>query len=98
MREFELDRIKIDRSFINTSHTDAGSAAVVRAVISMAQDLAIETTGEGVEDEQQLANLIAIGCGTAQGYLLGRPVDAARATELVMGETPDNVPLKAMSG
>jgi len=98
LREFELDRIKIDRSFINTSHTDAGSAAVVRAVISMAQDLAIETTGEGVEDEQQLANLIAIGCGTAQGYLLGRPVDAARATELVMGETPDNVPLKAMSG
>ena len=86
LREFELDRIKIDRSFINTSQTDVGSAAVVRAVISMAQELAIQTTGEGVEDEQQLANLVAIGCGTAQGYLLGRPLDAERATELVMRE------------
>ncbi len=83
LRVFELDRIKIDRSFINESHTDSGAAAVVRAVTSMARDLAISTTGEGVENEEQLANLVALGCETAQGFLLGKPLDAATATRLL---------------
>jgi len=83
LREFELDRIKIDRSFIAASQTDASSAAVVRAVTSMARDLAISTTGEGIESQEQLDSLIALGCETAQGYLLGRPLDARGATALI---------------
>ncbi|MGE0231613.1 MAG: putative bifunctional diguanylate cyclase/phosphodiesterase [Flavobacteriaceae bacterium] len=89
LREFELDRIKIDRSFIDASHVDSGAAAVVRAVTSMARELAIATTGEGVENEEQLANLIALGCGTAQGYLLGRPMNADSATRLLGMHVPD---------
>ncbi|MBN8933756.1 MAG: EAL domain-containing protein, partial [Rhizobium pusense] len=87
LREFELDRIKIDRSFISGSHTDAGSAAVVRAVTGMAKDLNIFTTGEGVENEEQLASLIALGCSTAQGYLLGKPLDISKANLLVQAHT-----------
>lgn len=83
LRDFELDRIKIDRSFIAATHSDASSAAVVRAITTMANSLAIATTGEGVENEDQLANLIECGCGTAQGYLLGRPLDAWNATNLL---------------
>ena len=82
LREFELDRIKIDRSFVNASHTDPSAAAVVRAITSMAKEMSISTTGEGVENEDQLANLVDYGCGTAQGYLLGRPVDARTASAL----------------
>ncbi len=82
LREFELDRIKIDRSFISASHTDPGAAAVVRAITTMAREMAISTTGEGVENEDQLTTLVDYGCGTAQGYLLGRPVDARKATAL----------------
>ena len=66
-----------------------GSAAVVRAVTTMARDLAIATTGEGVESEDQLENLIALGCGTAQGFLLGKPLDVASATALVEGQMPN---------
>lgn len=84
LREFDLDRIKIDRSFINASRDDAGAAAVVRAVTGMAADLKIATTGEGVETAEQLQNLVALGCGTAQGYHLGRPLTATAATELVL--------------
>ena len=83
LRDFELDRIKIDRSFIAAAHSDASSAAVVRAITAMANSMAIATTGEGVENEEQLANLIEVGCGTAQGYLLGKPFDARRATLLL---------------
>lgn len=85
LREFDLDRIKIDRSFINASGDDAGAAAVVRAVTGMAADLRIATTGEGVETAEQLQNLVALGCGTAQGYHLGKPLTATAATELVAG-------------
>jgi len=82
LRELELDRIKIDRSFISASHTDPNAAAVVRAITMMAKEMAIATTGEGVENEHQLASLVAYGCGTAQGYFLGRPVDARQASLL----------------
>lgn len=87
LRDFELDRIKIDRSFVTATHSDASSAAVVRAITAMANSLAIATTGEGVENEEQLASLIACGCGTAQGYLLGRPLDASSATALLGANT-----------
>ncbi|MCW5721247.1 MAG: EAL domain-containing protein [Devosia sp.] len=88
LREFELDRIKIDRSFISASHTDPNAAAVVRAITTMAKEMAIATTGEGVENEDQLANLVEYGCGTAQGYLLGRPLDAEKAS-LLCGMEPN---------
>lgn len=88
LREFELDRIKIDRSFISASHTDPNAAAVVRAITTMAKEMAISTTGEGVETEDQLASLAECGCGTVQGYLLGRPIDA-RSASLLIGSEPD---------
>lgn len=90
LREFELDRIKIDRSFINVSVEDESAAAVVRAVTGLARDLSIATTGEGVENEDQLANLVALGCGTAQGFLLGKPLSVADVNALLRssGITP----------
>ena len=91
LREFELDRIKIDRSFISASHTDSNAAAVVRAITMMAKEMAISTTGEGVETEDQLSRLVECGCGTVQGYLLGRPVDA-RSASVLAGGRPDLAP------
>lgn len=87
LREFQLDRIKIDTSFITASHTDPHAASVVRAITTMAREMAISTTGEGVENEIQLTNLVEYGCGTAQGYFLGRPVDASSATALAAAKT-----------
>ena len=83
LREFDLDRIKIDRSFIDSAPDDISSLAVLRAVTMMAKDLSIATTGEGVESEEQLARLLDLGCGTAQGYLLGRPMTAEAARALM---------------
>ncbi|MEZ5764551.1 MAG: EAL domain-containing protein [Xanthobacteraceae bacterium] len=86
-----VDRIKIDRSFISASHTDSNAAAVVRAITMMAKEMAISTTGEGVETEDQLSRLVECGCGTVQGYLLGRPVDA-RSASVLAGGRPDLAP------
>ncbi|WP_168990383.1 bifunctional diguanylate cyclase/phosphodiesterase [Aureimonas flava] len=88
LREFKVDRIKIDRSFIAAYASDDGSAAIVRAVLSMAGQLSIDTTAEGIEQEDQLHSLIELGCGTAQGYLLGRPLEAGAADALVHADQP----------
>nr|WP_245414013.1 EAL domain-containing protein [Fulvimarina endophytica] len=83
LREFKVDRIKIDRSFVTALCEDAGSAAIVRAMMSMARELGIQTTAEGIEQDIQLETISALGCGTAQGYLLSRPLEEYAADVLV---------------
>ncbi|MCB8837020.1 EAL domain-containing protein [Aurantimonas sp. VKM B-3413] len=84
LRDFQLDRIKIDRSFVDAAPDDVGAQAVLRAVTAMARELSIPTLAEGVERGDQLAKLVALGVNAAQGYLLGRPMQAAQATDLVV--------------
>ncbi|MCK7595252.1 EAL domain-containing protein [Pseudomarimonas salicorniae] len=72
---FPLRMIKIDRSFVadlGSAH-EAGSRAVIRAILTLAHSLGMEVVAEGIETEQQCEALIAMGCGLGQGYLLGRP-------------------------
>ena len=83
LRRLPLQRIKIDRSFIQDLQTNTQSAAIVKSVIGLAHDLGIDTTAEGVETEDQLLLLRGLDCGEAQGYLIGRPVGAAEALALL---------------
>jgi EAL domain-containing protein (putative c-di-GMP-specific phosphodiesterase class I) len=74
---FPFDKIKIDKSFIQsmTSHSD--SAAIVCAIAGLGRSLDIETIAEGVETAEQLTFLRSAGCPMAQGYLFSRPVPLA---------------------
>lgn len=73
LRMFPFDKIKIDRSFIEEMPHRNDCAAIVCAITGLARNLAIETTAEGVETEEQFALLRAAGCTHAQGYLFSRP-------------------------
>ncbi|WP_313199536.1 putative bifunctional diguanylate cyclase/phosphodiesterase [Rhizobium sp.] len=73
---FGIDRIKIDRSFVRLLDTQSNGAAVAAAVTSLARNLGIETTAEGVETKGQRDFLVAIGCNDLQGFLFSRPVIA----------------------
>jgi diguanylate cyclase (GGDEF)-like protein/PAS domain S-box-containing protein len=78
LRSFEFDKIKIDRSFV--TDLTAGnelSLAIVQSVASLATVLKISTTAEGVETAEQLALVREAGCTHYQGYLLGKPMQAA---------------------
>ncbi|MGQ0659633.1 EAL domain-containing protein [Sphingosinicella sp.] len=77
LQSFPFDKIKIDRSFIEQLLSRAGSTAIVRAITDLARALGMETTAEGVENEDQLALLREQGCSSVQGYLFSRPVNAA---------------------
>ena len=73
LRDFEIDIVKIDRSFVSGLPDDAQSFAIVRAVIDMTRALNLVVVAEGVEDTAQREMLTEMGCDRLQGYLFGRP-------------------------
>jgi diguanylate cyclase (GGDEF)-like protein len=83
LQSFPFDKIKIDRSFIQDLATRPGAKAIVRAITELAAAMGMETTAEGVEDEAQLAELKLQGCASLQGYLFGKPVNAAEVLTLL---------------
>lgn len=72
-----VDILKIDRSFLARAPADPAAAAVLTSIVSLAGALDMDAVAEGVETEAQREQLVALGCPLAQGYLLGRPGNAA---------------------
>ncbi|HSH35628.1 sensor domain-containing protein, partial [Schnuerera sp.] len=81
--EFNIDNIKIDRSFIDGVDRNLNKRKVVKAVISLAKSLNIDLTAEGVETQNELKFLKENKCPIAQGYLLSKPVENERIEELL---------------
>ncbi|HET7486783.1 MAG TPA: EAL domain-containing protein [Acidimicrobiales bacterium] len=77
LRRFPVDIVKIDRSFVSGLGTDPAAEAIVAAVVNLAHALGLVVVAEGVEDEQQVVMLRALGCDRAQGYLWSKPRPAA---------------------
>jgi diguanylate cyclase (GGDEF)-like protein len=78
-----FDSLKIDRSFVNRLDSDPESRAVVEAILNLARSLHMTVVAEGIENEQQLARLIDLGCDTGQGFLFSKPVPAELAEALL---------------
>lgn len=83
LRSFPFDKIKIDRSFIGNLSTDENSLALVRAVMVLGTSLAMETTAEGVETEDQLHHVRTEGCTHAQGFLFGEASPACEVPAIL---------------
>ena len=83
LRSFPFDKIKIDKSFVDSITSDTSAMAIVRAIVVLANSLEMETTAEGVEDSYQLAELRGQGCTSVQGYYFSRPIDNLAALALV---------------
>ncbi|HET9845995.1 MAG TPA: EAL domain-containing protein, partial [Nitrospira sp.] len=76
LQQLPFSRVKIDHSLIRELLIKDQPVRIVRAIIAMAHSLQLDVLGEGVEQEQQRAILIAEGCDQAQGYLFGHPMPA----------------------
>ncbi len=74
LKRFPIDKLKIDRSFVNDITTVGGSMAIVSAVLAVARALGMRVVAEGIETEAQLGMLRDHGCDMGQGYLIGRPM------------------------
>jgi diguanylate cyclase (GGDEF)-like protein/PAS domain S-box-containing protein len=88
LHHLPIDTVKIDQSFVAELGDTAKVLPIVEAIIVLAHALDIELVAEGVESEEQRQQLVAKGCHYLQGYLLGRPVPAARAKELLPQASP----------
>ena len=73
LRNFGLDSLKIDRSFVRDLQASPRDASIVRAIIAMSDELGLDAVAEGVENEAQRQALLDFGCTVMQGYLFGKP-------------------------
>lgn len=86
LKRFPVDGLKIDQSFIRDVITDKDDAAIVRAIIVMAQNLKLKVVAEGVETEKQRQFIHKIGCDLMQGYLFSEPMAAKDFIQLLILE------------
>ncbi len=77
LKIFPIDRLKIDRSFVQDMHHNNDSLSIVQAIVQLGRSLDLRVTAEGVENEDQLVLLRSMGCGSFQGYYYSRPLPAA---------------------
>ncbi len=83
LRRFPLSVLKVDQTFTRYITSNADTAAIVRAIITMARTLGLETVAEGVETSEQHAFLASNGCDVMQGYYFSRPQPADAITLLL---------------
>ncbi|QPK64792.1 EAL domain-containing protein [Methylomonas sp. LL1] len=74
LKQFDFDKLKIDKSFVANITHDADAAAIVLVIISIAKILKFNVIAEGVETERQAEYLLQHDCDEAQGYLFGKPM------------------------
>ena len=76
LKKFDVQRIKIDQSFIKGLNQNLEDKKIAQSIIDLANELNLDTIAEGVEDEATLTNLKNMGCTQAQGYFIGKPMSA----------------------
>jgi diguanylate cyclase (GGDEF)-like protein/PAS domain S-box-containing protein len=82
-----LDLLKIPKSFVDQLGAPDANLALVRAIVQLARSFGLRTVAEGIEERDQLAPLLSLGCDLAQGYLFARPAGAAEVAALAGGPT-----------
>ncbi len=83
LKSFPFDTIKIDKSFVQDSIVDPEDAAIIRAIVAMAQSLNLRVIAEGVETEEQLRFLQALICHNIQGYYYSKPLPSEKVMEFL---------------
>lgn len=87
LKHFPIDTIKIDKSFIDDITHNSVDAAIIEAIISMAQKLNIDVIAEGIENAEQINILRNMGCHIIQGFYFSMPMQASEATALLQPQT-----------
>ncbi|MGX5803887.1 putative bifunctional diguanylate cyclase/phosphodiesterase [Bradyrhizobium sp. Arg314] len=94
----EIDRLKIDRRFVQNINENGDNTKIVRAITELARGLGISIVAEGAETEAELDSLMAIGCDQVQGYSIAFPMPQDKAREWLTARSPKTARLKVLQG
>jgi diguanylate cyclase (GGDEF)-like protein/PAS domain S-box-containing protein len=83
LSQFPVSALKIDQSFVNLMTSDNNRLKIIQAIVLLTQRLDVVVIAEGVESEDQLAQLKELGCGYGQGYYMSRPIDGDSVAHLL---------------
>ncbi|WP_253907925.1 EAL domain-containing protein [Arthrobacter sp. H20] len=89
LRQFPIDELKIDRTFVSGLGINSGDSAIVASCVQLAHAVGIKAVAEGVETEDQREALIGLNCDLAQGYHYARPLPAAELASWFAMESPE---------
>jgi diguanylate cyclase (GGDEF)-like protein len=95
LRQYPVDALKIDRSFVSDlTDNDPAAVALTQTIVQLAQNLHLDIVAEGIENDAQRQALITLGCSYGQGYLFGQPLTPTQANEVVSAQTAPAAPLR----
>jgi len=89
LKQFPVDKLKIDKTFINDCVVNKRDGIIVKTIISMAKSLGMSVVAEGVETVEQLEFLIRHGCNLIQGYYYSRPLPCEEFEQYVLTSCDD---------
>ncbi len=84
LRDFPISEVKIDRAFVMDVVTNTSSQDIIHAIVDIADSIGADVVAEGIEDQQQLDMVAALGCHRVQGYYLCEPMPATTFPDLVL--------------
>lgn len=93
LQQFPIDTLKIDYSFINRIGTNGDRAEIVKTILVLAHELGVDTIAEGIETENQFAQLRELDCHYGQGYFIGWPLRPDQVPELLQNRPKVDFPL-----
>ncbi|MEE4418455.1 aminotransferase class I/II-fold pyridoxal phosphate-dependent enzyme [Streptomyces bugieae] len=97
LREFPIDLLKVDKSFIDDIGVDTQQVALVEGIVRIADTLGLQVIAEGIEEDVQRDRLLAMGCRFGQGYLYARPMTVDQAEQLLRSTAERRAPALAGS-
>jgi EAL domain-containing protein (putative c-di-GMP-specific phosphodiesterase class I) len=83
LRRFRVAKMKIDRSFVVDLETSADARAVAASIVGLGRGLGLKIVAEGIEDQQQFAQLAGLGCDEGQGWLFSKALPLEAFTEFL---------------
>lgn len=93
LHQFPFNTLKIDRSFVSSIDTTNEKLGIIRAIITLARNLRMDTIAEGIETVNQIAQLKALKCQYGQGYLISKPLNQQAAENLIIRELKNQIHL-----
>ena len=94
----EIDRLKIDRRFVQNINANGDNTKIVRAITELARGLGISIIAEGAETEAELTSLLSIGCDQVQGYSIAFPMPDGEARAWLSARNPKKAKLTVVQG